>query len=276
VAIGTTIKSLLRAQKSDQLVTPKVNEFLLRNPEGMLLNEDGTDLADETKDLIEQIMQRAFVSNSDRSGRFGASSRGKCQRAQMWTYLGMPSAKILDPDKANLFNDGKFRHLRWQVMAVQSGALTHAEYPIKYEKYRLTSSVDGLNSDDAFLFELKGDRNMARLLEKEGGVVEEHNYQIHTMFLMTGWDVCAYVMEDKSTQQWREIVVHKDPAIMRVVKQELEELNQHVEDRTLPEPLPSCKAKTGPYRTCPFAGPCIRRWEAGNVYWPVDEEDWWS
>lgn len=276
MALGKTIKSLIREQRSDLLVTPKVNAFLRENQEGMLLNADGTDLADETKVLILEIMQRAFVNNSDRSGRFGASSRGKCMRAQMWTFLGMPSSRILEPETINLFNDGKFRHLRWQIAGVQSGALTHAEYPIKYEKYRLTSSVDGLNADDQFLFELKGDRHMARLLEREGGVVEEHNYQIHTMFLMTGWDVCAYLMEDKASQDWREIVVRKDPKVMAQIKQELEVLNQHVEDKSLPEPLPACRAKEGPYRTCPYAGPCIRRWERGIRHWPVTEEDWWG
>lgn len=274
MALGQLIKSVKRGQGSSLLVTPRVEEFLRQNPEGMLLNDDGTDLADETKELVEQIMRRAFVGNSDRSGRFGASSRGKCQRAQMWTYLGMPSRRVIDPELLNLFNDGKFRHLRWQVMGVQSGALTHAEYPLRNNKYRLTSSVDGLNSVEGFLFELKGDRNMARLLNIEGGVVEEHSLQIHTMLMMTGWDVASYVMEDKASQQWREIVVRRDPKIINAVRKELEELNEHVEQRTLPEPLAACKAKEGPYRQCPFAKPCIERWEQGNAYWPDQAENW--
>lgn len=272
MALGTMLKNLTR--QSDLLVSPKVREFLMKNPEGMVMNDEGTDLADDTKDLILQIMQAAFAANSDRSGRFGASSRGKCERAQMWTYLGMPGRRIIEPETLNLFNDGKFRHLRWQVMLVQSGAATHAEYPLSYKKYRMTSSVDALNAEERFLFELKGDRHMARLLNAEGGVVPEHNLQIHSMFFMTGWDTASYVMEDKSTQDFREIIVRRDPAIIAKVKNELERLNEHVEHRTLPEPLASCQSKEGPYRTCPFAAPCIERFRAGNTYWPDQPGDW--
>lgn len=271
MALGQMLKNLTR--QSDLLVSPRIREFLRANPGGMLIDDQTGDLAQETKDLILQIMKDAWVGNEDRSGRFGASSRGKCQRAQMWTFMGMPSRRIIEPETFNLFNDGKFRHLRWQVMAVQSGACTHAEYPLTYKKYRMTSSVDALNSEEQFIFELKGDRHMARLLDAAGGVVNEHNLQIHSMFLMTGWDKAAYVMEDKATQDWREIIVRRDPNVIAEVRKELEELNEHVENRTLPEPLAACQAKEGPYRTCPFAGPCIERWKVGNHYWP-HERDW--
>jgi hypothetical protein len=275
MALGKTLKHLVR--KTDLLVTPRVMDFLRDNPEGMILNDEGTDLADETKALILDIMQKAWVGNSDRSGRFGASSRGTCQRAQLWTFLGMPSRKIIEPETLNLFNDGKFRHLKWQVMGIQSGAFTHAEYPLSLKKYRMTSSVDALNSEEKFLFELKGDRHMARLMDSPDdpdSVVSKHMLQVHSMFLMTGWEKCSYVMEDKATNDFRERVVTRDENLIRVVRQEMEELNTHVEYRTLPEPLEACKAKEGPYRTCPFARPCIERWQQGNPYWPDDPGNW--
>lgn len=273
MALGKTLKHLTR--KTDLLVTPRIREFLMKYPEGMI-TEDG-DLAPETQSLILDLMKKAWVGNEDRSGRFGASSRGTCQRAQMWTYLGMPSRRLIEPETWNLFNDGKFRHLRWQIMGIQSGALTHAEHPIRMKKYRLTSSVDGLNSYENFLFELKGDRYMARLMDgadAPDSVVSKHMLQVHTMFLMTGWEKASYVMEDKGSNDFRERVVYRDPALIQVVRRELEELNQHVEDRSLPDPLPACQAKEGPYRSCPFARPCIERWERGNRYWPDEAGNW--
>lgn len=270
--LGKVLKHL--KPKGDQLVTARLHEFLLRNPEGLVMR-DGK-VAPETKRLIEDIMDRAFGGNSDRSGRFGASSRGTCHRRQMWTFLGMPSRVLLDPDTVNLFNDGKFRHLRWQVMLVQSGAATHAEYRLpKSSKYRLSSSADALNAEEQFLIEFKGDRNLGRLMSADpDAVVSKHLLQIHTMFLMTGWERCVYLMEDKATNDWREVVVYRDPALIHEVRKELEELNEHVERRTLPEPLPACQAKEGPYRSCPFAGPCIERWRTGNHYWPDVAGDW--
>lgn len=277
MALGKLMRGLSR--QSDLLVTPRINEFLMRNPEGLILNDAGTDLHEDTKALILDIMQKSFVGNSDRSGRFGASSRGKCHRAQMWTFLGMPSRKVIEPETLNVFNDGKYRHLRWQVMGIQSGALTHVEYPLSLKKYRLTSSVDGLNSEEKFIFELKGDRYMARLMdgsEEPDSVVSKHMLQVGTMFLMTGWEKCSYLMEDKGTNDWRERVVYRDEKVIAEVRKELEELNEHVEYRTLPEPLAACRAKEGPYRTCPFARPCIERWERGILHWPDEPGNWSS
>lgn len=267
MALGSTIKSLKR--KDTLIVTPTIEQFLRDHPDGVIWDEAGYA-------LFRQLTEAAFGTNSDRSGRFGASSRGKCERAQMWTFLGMPSRKIIEPEVLNLFNDGKWRHIRWQMMAMQSGAITHAEYPLEMKKYRLTSSADGLHSVDKFLFELKGDRNMMRLLDVPGGVVADHNLQVHTMMWMTGWEKAVYIMEDKSTQNWREVIIHRDESIIKQVKQELEILNDHVERRTLPEPLPACKAKEGPYRSCPFAKPCIERWKDDNPYWPDDPGNWES
>lgn len=264
------LKTMNKAGASTLLVTPKIEAFLMEHPDGVIWDEDGWA-------LFRQIVEATFGTNDDRSGRFGPSAIGSCQRQQIWKYIGMPSTKVIDLDLMNLFNDGKWRHIRWQMMGVQSGALTHAEYPLSMPKYRLRSSADGLNSVDAFIFELKGDRNMSRLLNEQDGVVDKHFKQIHTMLLMTGWDLASYLMEDKATQQFREIVVHRDPKIIREVRTELEELNEHVENRTLPVPLPACQAKEGPYRSCPFAKPCIERWNGGRGgdYWP-DERDWSS
>lgn len=269
MSIGRFIKALTPSK--DALITAKVNQFLIHHPDGLLLNEDGTDLADETKDLFLSIMQRTYGANSDRTGRFGASSRGKCQRAQLYLFWGVRPSVIDGPDLRlqNIFNDGKMRHVRWQVMAVQSGALTHAEYPLSMSKYRLTSSTDGLNSYDNFLFELKGDRYLPRLLSE--GIPEAHLLQMHTMMLMTGWEKFSYVMEDKTSQEWRELVVNRDEEVINRVVVELEELNEHVEARTFPEPLTPCKAKEGPYKTCAYAKACIRQWKR-NTIWP-DEDD---
>lgn len=258
--LKSTIRKIKRAERL--LVTPKVEEFLRRHPDGAVWDDDGFALF---RDIV--VRSRG---NDSRSGRFGASSRGSCLRRQVFTYLGMPEVHLIDTDLQNLFNDGKWRHLRWQMMGVQSGALTHAEWPTSLPKYRLKVSMDGLNANDQFIFELKGDRNWSRALD---GVPDAHLLQIHTMFLATGWDTAAYVIEDKASNQWREIIVRRDPKTTARVRDELEVLNEHVEDRRLPAILPACAAKEGPYRTCPFASQCLDRHRTGDT-WPDRPGDW--
>lgn len=262
MTLTKAIKSIKKA--TTLLVTPKVEQFLYENPEGVVWDDEGYA-------LFRDITQRA-LGNEDRSNRFGASSRGKCQRRQIFSFLGMPVLKMIDPEQQNLFNDGKWRHIRWQMLATQAGALTHPEWPATWKKYRVKVSLDGLHADDGYGFELKGDRNWSRVMD---GVPDEHLLQIHTMFGATGYDRFAYVVEDKASQQWREIVVHRDEGIMRRVRQELEELNDAVEDHRLPAVLPACAQKAGPYRQCPYASQCLQRSAEGDP-WPVQPGDWES
>lgn len=254
------IKNIKKAE--GLLITPKVIAFMERHPEGVVWDEDGYA-------LWRDLTQRANT-NAKRGGRFGASGRGKCKRRQIFTFLGMPEVRVIGPDLQNLFNDGKWRHLRWQMMTMQAGAITHAEYPYSYPSLRVAGRMDGLNSYEDWGFELKGDRYMARALTE---TPEEHALQMHTMLLATGWDVFVYIIEDKQSQNWREVIVRRDPKIIAQVRAELEELNEHVEEHTLPDILPSCAVKEGPYRTCPFAPQCLRRWREGN-YWPDEPGDW--
>lgn len=261
MALSSVIRKIKKAEAL--LVTPKIIDHLIRHPEGVVW--------DDAAYALWHKLTAAHESNEDRSGRFGASSRGRCPRAQIFGYLGMPEEKVQDPQVTNLFMDGKWRHLRWQMMGIQSGALTHVEYPYAYPKLRVAGKMDGLNSYERFGFELKGDRYYARSLD---GVPDKHDLQIHTMMLATGWDTFAYIIESKETNDWREIVVHRDPKVISVVRTELEDLNEHIEDHRLPPVLPACAARQGPYRTCPFASNCLRRDRERGNDWPVFPGDW--
>jgi hypothetical protein len=156
-------------------------------------------------------------------------------------------------------------------MGLQSGILTHAEHSAALPKYRVKVAMDGLNAHDSWLFELKGDRMSSRLMD---GNPDDHMLQVHTMFLVTGWDTASYVVEDKTNNTWREMIVHRDPVIMRRVKDELEELNEHVENRRLPDILPACANKEGPYRSCPFGPQCLERHRSDGNTWPDVPGDW--
>lgn len=257
MSLGQLVKSIKKAETL--IVTPRIEAWLREHPDGIVWDDAGIE-------LWRQLVQRTVIDNNDRSGRFGASSRGVCLRRQVFTYLGMPAVRLLDPATANLFNDGKLRHLKWQMMGLQSGTFTHAEYPHARPKWRVKVSMDGLNVDDAWLFELKGDSNWSRALD---GIPEPHMLQMHTMMFVTGWDMFVYVIEDKRSLDWREIIVRRDPALIAQVKQELEELNEYVEHRRLPDILPACSQKTGPYRTCPFAGACL-----SQPHWPDKAGTW--
>lgn len=238
-----------------------MERFLRDHPDGVIWDDAGY--------ALWKTLTTKAAENDDRSGRFGASSRGMCLRRQIFGYLGMPEVRIIELELRNLFNDGKWRHLRWQMMCLQAGALTHAELQYSLPDYHLSGSMDGFHEEKSFGFELKGDRNFSRVMD---GVPESHNLQIHTMMFATGLDTFCYLVEDKASQEWREIIVRRDPQYIALVKEELEELNEYIEWKKLPPMLPSCKSKMGPYRGCPFNSQCLSRSKEGDA-WP-EQRSW--
>lgn len=254
------VRNILKGEQ--QIITPRIDQHLLQNPQGITWDEEAF--------RVLSTITGQDRANNDRTARFGASGRGTCPRRQVFGFLGMPVHQVLSPVTVNLFADGKFRHIKWQIMGMQAGVFTHVEYPAVLKKYNLKVSMDALNADESWFFELKGDRNIGRLLGTS--IPEGHLLQIHTCMLVTGWDKAVYVMEDKGTQEWREFVVRKDPIIMRRVKEELELLNDAITYQRLPRVLPECQKKTGPYRTCPYGSRCLDQQDIYGDEWPTPGE----
>lgn len=259
-SLGTLLKNIQKGQKL--IITPRIEQWLVQTGE--------ITLDPEMASILFDILSRR--ENADRSGRFGASSRGTCLRQQIFSYLGMAEMRAVNPQLQNLFNDGNWRHLRWQMMGLLAGVFTHVEVPVKVPHLRLKISLDAANEDENWFFELKGSSNWSSSLD---GVPDNHLLQIHTCMLASGLDRCVYVVEDKRSLEWREIIVDKDPAVMQRVKRELAVLNECVEERRLPEVLGDCWGKTGPaYQKCPYGRYCIE-WERNGGGWPGDP-DWRS
>lgn len=251
-ALGKLVRDLKRDDEDGLLVTPRIRQWLVEH--------STVPMTDEMVETMVSIV--TDTGNHDRSGRFGASSRGTCLRQQIFKFLGMESEPSFDPGLHNIFIDGQWRHLRWQMMGLHAGVFTHVETDFVVPRYRLKVSVDALNMREKWLFELKG----------AGTIPEEppwaHVLQIHTYFLATGLRRASYLVEHKQRQTYQEWVIENDPKVLQIVKDELGELNESVETRTLPAVLPECQQKKGAYRSCPFSRTCT-----ACTSWP-DRRDW--
>ena len=256
MSLVRTVRNIRKHESG--IITPRMERFFETHDELEVRTP-------EEEELLLRLMRPS--PNSERSGRFGASSRGLCRRRQVFAYLGMPVARIMDPELKNIFWDGKLRHIKWQLMGMQAGVFTHVEWGLSIPEWRSSISLDGLNMDEGWLFELKGMSNFVSTMTE---LSHKHLLQIHTYFFFTGWDVCVYVVEDKRIQDWREIVVRKDHLLMGKVERELDKLNQAVEERELPEIKSECYRKKGEYKECPYAAQCLKHEDFGDP-WPEDQ-----
>ena len=237
-------KKFMEVPKREQIVTDRLVDWFSRNTHIPITLED--------MPLVQELL--LDESNHTRGGRFGASSRGTCERAQVFGYLGTPAeGASIDYQLANIFIDGQWRHVRWQMIMMKAGVMQEPEVKFAVPELRLGTSLDGVHWDDDYLIEIKGDGTYAAV----EGLKLGHDLQIGTYFLASEMSKCVYLVEKKGTNQWTEIVVRPDDVPMREVEDELWRLNKAIDRETLPQQLTDCSFKTGTtYRKCPYRDSC--------------------
>lgn len=198
MSLVKAIRNIKRRQ--DLIITPRLELWLEIDGGSMGFGDD------QTYDEVVRLF-RASQRNAQRSQRFGASSRGSCHRKQVYGYLGMRQAQWIDAHLQNIFNDGTWRHVRWQMMGLAAGVFTHVEFQYSLPDWRLGLSMDAINYNEEWVFELKGTGSNINAMAKPEHIPPHHLLQIHTYLFATGWDRAVYVAEAKQSNHWSEIVV---------------------------------------------------------------------
>jgi hypothetical protein len=240
-----SLKQHIKIAKRNTKITPKLHAWLNNN--------DGVRVEDEV--TAKRVLDILAPSEHDRSGVFHPSQLYQCPRLQVFEYYGVDKREQYNPTLRNLFNDGHFRHLRWQIMLLNAGILTDIEVKVSIPEYRLAGSMDGVNTDEGWMFELKGTSQYQSVVSR--GAMPAHIKQVNAYLMASGLDQALIVYEDKLSQQWQEIEVSKDPKIVDEIESILQDLNRAIETGELPEILDECKDQEGArFNRCPYGGVC--------------------
>jgi hypothetical protein len=243
-----SLKDAVRMARLNTRITPKLQAYLTNHPEGVKVTST------ETMKRVEEILMG--VSKS-RAGAFHPSQLYQCPRAQVYGYHDAPTVRQFNPQLQNIFNDGHFRHLRWQVTLLEAGILTDVEVPVYDSVNRIEGSMDGVNTKENWMFELKGTSQFRQVQQK--GAMPAHIKQVNAYLFVSGIPEAIILYEDKSNQNWHEITINKDPKIIDEISEILAELNDAIDNNKLPERLPDCENQTGTtYNSCPYASICHR------------------
>lgn len=241
------------------IVLPRYIRWMKSNGQTSLIPNDGSEGIGGT--VLRQMVEMPRV----RSGSFSASSAGFCERAQVFGYHGA-DAPGPDAQLSFIFDDGKWRHIRWQTNLLRAGILSDIEVPLFWTRMKQRGTMDGLGvvPEDHYVkewrgrefgFELKGVNAFQFDRLKAEGPMEKHLDQVHRYFLISGLDLFSIVYENKSTQEPFEWVIEPDPDRMEAQRREVESLFDHAEEETLPPQLPECVNKKGAWKTCGYGGP---------------------
>jgi hypothetical protein len=189
----------------------------------------------------------------DRVGTWSASSSGSCLRQQQLTFLGVEQ-RLRPLNEQNIFFNGDYLHLRYQVAGLIDGWLSDVEVPVVHQTVRGT--MDGLYSwGEIAEFKSINDRGYTSV--NEFGPKASHVRQVTAYMLATGVRTARFIYENKNTNATREFLYEFDEGIAASVQAEWEELNDLAARRQLAPMIPACREKKGfDYNYCPFKNVC--------------------
>jgi hypothetical protein len=238
--------NLTRAADSDRRVLNLYDEYLLhRDPKAE---------ADQIRWISNKNADR------DRVGTWSASSAGSCLRQQQFTFLGMPKGRPT-PEQLNIFANGDFLHLRYQVAGLVAGWLSDVEVPLTVKTVRGTA--DGILRWGEVL-ELKSINDYGFKNVLEFGPKEAHKRQATAYMIATGLPSTRFVYENKNTNANVEFLYHRDEDTVISVLDEWARLDILSARRELAPMLEPCTHQDGfDYKYCPYNKLC------SEASWPV-------
>lgn len=201
------------------------------------------------------------------AGRLSPSKLCACERQAAFSFLGMPGRTIVDPDQQGIFDDGHWRHHRWQatfldmekVLGKQTFKVISIEERVEYDPLCIAGNLDCVVCIDGYYWvvDFKGINSWG--FEK---VYKEHEpHDAHVQQLI------AY-MRARKVRRGLLMYEHKDrnSIVIFVVKfsgkkwAEVEKWSERVlrqmDDEKLPPMSLACTAGTILYEKCPWGHLC--------------------
>jgi hypothetical protein len=215
------------------------------------------DLSQEAKVLgwiLTKNADRVQTGQRDRRNTWSASSAGKCLRAQQFTFLGFPE-RVTSEDLQNIFMNGDYLHLRYQMAGVIAGWLKDVEVPLTYGQ-RVRGTMDG---DLAWgeVLELKSINDWGYRQVADLGPKEPHKLQATAYMLATGYTSTRFVYENKNNNLNVEFVFELDDAYVKRVTEDWDRLDWLADRRKLAPMLHDCLNERGfDWKYCPFSPVC--------------------
>lgn len=123
-----------RSKGRTVLVRPLVSAWMLKNAD--------KPFTDEAVSLAEEILRRN--DGKSRKGLFSPSQGDKCMRASVMKFFGYPDRKVDSFATLNLFRDGNYGHLMWQMIMWDMGILERAEFEVQVQKWGVAGTCDGV------------------------------------------------------------------------------------------------------------------------------------
>lgn len=261
MAEKTPLLDQLRVGKKqvNEILRPVVEEWLVKY--GYRLDKyDDSDWA-VLKDLITKGARR------DRRV-FSPSGATLCRRRQVIDkhrdFKPLPNR---DPGLIRIFDDGKWRHLRWQMLFFKMGIVESMEQFQTFGKFDYGGSYDVIarlkinGKKCRVLIDIKGTNaasfNNIKFLNVP---TYSHRVQVSIYMHLNNIDFAIIWYENKNTQEICEIVIRKDEVYEKIIKKftrRQQYMRRYVEMDVFPKEECDVKIRDNKFASCPQRNNCL-------------------
>ena len=233
---GFDIKKYLKNRKDPtKILTPLVDQYMITQDLG-----DFTD--DEARFASKLLLSRKLPRQNT---YFSPSGAKRCTREQMLAIQGNKPRIDENPRTNNLFDDGHWRHLRWHTIFLRMqryGYLTvHAqEQLVEYLPWYVAGTPDDVVEIDGeiYVIDVKGANDLVFKEIERSHKLPEHLqgyvWQIHNYMQALHINKGILWFENKNTQEYFELPVKRDMAIIEQLRAQYKILRKHRREGTLP------------------------------------------
>lgn len=201
-------------------------------------------------------------------GRLSPSALGGCQRAAVFQFVGIKGRKHIDPDSEAIFDDGNWRHHRWQtlfkdmevVLGRQIFRLLEIEKSVSIPDLYVAGSLDAtiwIKNYGRLVVDIKGinDAGYNRITINDEPL-PKHVVQLITYEQARGVHRGMLLYENKNNQQVRTFLVHSTPEHWEEIRKWADFVIRSMERRRLPNKDVECQAGNFLFEKCPYSSLC--------------------
>lgn len=200
-------------------------------------------------------------------GRISPSSIGGCQREAVFRFTGTRGSRKIDPDQQLIFEDGNWRHHKWQAIFYDMEAVLGAdrfevvaiEEVASWRRKYVSGSFDAIVRINGILYviDFKGinDNGFGRVY-RDGAPLKKHRMQL-LLYMKAKKIQHGIIMYENKNNNLRKCfgVTFEDEEWQNTV-QWVNEVIKYLQARRLPAKHHDCAKGNFQYEKCGFAGLC--------------------
>lgn len=220
---------LKRAKTSDDWLVPLVEEWLVENG----------DVINDYSEAEYEFLKKLLVEGTTRDKSvFSPSGATTCRRAQVIDKIVRPVRMETNPRLLAIFDDGYWRHMRWQMLFNKMGLAESAEQFDSKGDLDYGGSTDlilNIPEHGRVIVDIKG-ANASRWnnIANSRKPLFAHFIQVQIYMYITGIRTAILWYENKNTNEICEIRVRRDKDVHARAKRRQKFMQRYVEAEAFP------------------------------------------